>query len=137
MWLMVVEISPFMEAKNDRTVVLPDRTGWTLLRRTVKARSIDSLFTAWSTASLEENMRASSLWKIKISSQKKIPIATDVPTATFVANLAPFPLPAPSSFATLTLCTRARLDVRLKPSIRSTWYPSVRTQIHSHHRFCR
>lgn len=82
---------------------LPDRTGWTLLSKMVKARSIDSSFTASSTASLDENMSPSSLWNTMTSSQKKTPITTDVPTATPTANLAPFPFLAPSSFPTLTL----------------------------------
>lgn len=69
----------------------------------VKAKRIDNLFTACKTASLEENIKASSLWYIIINNQKKRPIMTDVTTDTIVANLAPFPLPAPSSFATLTL----------------------------------
>lgn len=38
-----------------------------------------------------------------MSSQKKRPMIVEVEAATMVANLAPFPLPAPSSFATLTL----------------------------------
>lgn len=40
---------------------------------------------------------------MKIKQQKKRPIINDVADATIVANLAPSPLPAPSSFATLTL----------------------------------
>lgn len=69
----------------------------------MKARRMESLLTAFKTGSLDENIRASSLWKKIMSSQKKRPITMDVVTATIVANLAPFPLPAPSSFATLTL----------------------------------
>lgn len=69
----------------------------------VNAKRIDNLFTAFKTASLEENNKASSLWYIIINNQKMRPIMIDVNTDTVVANLAPFPLPAPSSFATLTL----------------------------------
>ena len=88
---------------------LPERTGWTLLRRIVKAKRIESLFTSSSTGLLEENIKASSLWKYIINNQKKRPITIDVTTDTNVANLAPFPLPAPSSFETLTLYYHQKL----------------------------
>ena len=64
---------------------------------------MESLLTASRTGLLDENMRAISLSKIIIKNQKNTPITADVVTATAVANLAPFPLPAPSSLATLTL----------------------------------
>ena len=69
----------------------------------VNAKRIESLLTAASTSSLDVKIKASSLWKIIISSQNMRPIIVDVVTATMVANLAPFPLPAPSSLETLTL----------------------------------
>ena len=68
----------------------------------VNAKRIDILLTNCKIASLEENIKASSLWKINISIKKKTPIVIEVTTDTIVANLAPFPLPAPSSFETLT-----------------------------------
>lgn len=43
-----------------------------------------------------------------MSTQKKSPITSDVTDDTIVANLAPFPLPAPSSFATRTLQTTTK-----------------------------
>lgn len=69
----------------------------------VKAKRSESLLTASNTISLLVNINASSLWNNMIKSQKIRPITVDVVTETIVANLAPFPLPAPNSFATLTL----------------------------------
>lgn len=83
--------------------ILPERTGWTLLRRTVKASRMESLLTAIKTASLEENINAIWLWRINIITQKDNPMINDCVTDTIVASLAPFPLPAPNSFATRTL----------------------------------
>lgn len=81
----------------------PDKTGWTLLRRIVTAKRNASPSTAWSTSLLDEKMYAILSRKIIISAQNTSPITVDSPTATMVANFAPFPFPAPSSFATLTL----------------------------------
>lgn len=75
-----------------------------LLSNTVKAKSIDSLFTASSTGWLVVNISPTLSCNNMIKTQKNSPTTVDVPTATPVANLAPFPFPAPSSFATLTLC---------------------------------
>lgn len=74
-----------------------------LLRRTVKANRSESLLTAFKTASLEEKIQAIWLWRSIIITQKNNPIINDCVTDTIVANLAPFPLPAPNSFATRTL----------------------------------
>lgn len=41
-----------------------------------------------------------------IINQNKIPIAMEFNNDTLVASFAPFPFPAPSSFATRTLCRR-------------------------------
>lgn len=87
---------------------IPERIGWTLLRRIVKAKRMESLLKAWSTGWLVVNMRASSLWKNIISTQNIRPIMDDCVTDTIVANLAPFPFPAPSSFATRTLCLETK-----------------------------
>lgn len=67
------------------------------------AKRIESLLTASRTGLLEEKMIPISLCKITIIRQKTSPIIVDVVTETIVANFAPFPFPAPSSFATLTL----------------------------------
>lgn len=48
-------------------------------------------------------MRANLSWKPRTSAKKTMPIAVEVTTETTVENLAAFPLPAPSSLATLTL----------------------------------
>lgn len=69
----------------------------------MNAKRIESLLTASRTGSLEVNIQVNLSWKNIISSQKTRPMITDVVTDTIVANLAPFPFPAPSSFATLTL----------------------------------
>lgn len=74
-----------------------------LLSRMVKAKRKDSFSTASSTGVLEVKMRANLSWRAITRIQKQMPIADDVTTDTMVANLAPLPLPAPSSFATLTL----------------------------------
>lgn len=74
-----------------------------LLRSMVKANRMESLLTATKTASLEENIQAILLWKSIIITPKNNPIINDCVTDTIVANLAPFPLPAPNSFATRTL----------------------------------
>lgn len=77
--------------------------GWTLLSKIVIARRKLISSTAWITSVLDVNMYANLLWSIKISTQKKRPMTVDCATETFVANFAALPLPAPSSFATLTL----------------------------------
>lgn len=69
----------------------------------MNARRTISLLTSFKTGALEENINARSLWKKIINNQKKRPMIIDVITDTTAANLAPFPLPAPSSFATRTL----------------------------------
>lgn len=74
-----------------------------LLRRTVKAKRTESLLTALRMTGLVVKMYANLSWKAMISDQKKIPITKEVTTETLVANLAAFPLPAPSSFDTRTL----------------------------------
>ena len=69
----------------------------------MKASKMESLLTSSMTGGLVEKMKANLSWNMRTSSQKQRPIATDVITATVVANFAPLPFPAPSSFATLTL----------------------------------
>eukprot|EP01018_Ginkgo_biloba_P028674 Gb_13399 [translate_table: standard] len=51
---------------------------------------------------LSVNIKATSLRKKKMRTQNTRPMALDVATETITANFAPFPFPAPSSFATLT-----------------------------------
>lgn len=85
----------------------------------VNARRRDSLSTASITTELEVKMKANLSWRAIMRRQKKRPITEDVTTDTMVANLAPLPLPAPSSFATrtLTLANREEIsqqDKRLK-----------------------
>ena len=53
--------------------------------------------------SVEEKRRPNLSLDITIKQQKRMPITNDVVDDTMAANLAPFPLPPPSSFATLTL----------------------------------
>lgn len=103
---------------NLRQIRLPERIGWTLLRRTVKAKRRERWLTASRTGLLEVKIRAISLWNSNISSQKTRPITTDSHTDTIVANLAPFPFPAPSSFATLTLHHTHFINIQ---SPRSRW----------------
>lgn len=81
----------------------PERIGWTLLRRMVTAKSKERLSTASRTSVLDVKINA--IWRcnIIISAQKNKPIMVDCTTDTIDANLAAFPFPAPSSFATLTL----------------------------------
>ena len=69
----------------------------------MKASRIESLLTAIKTSSLEEKIQAIWLWKSIMITQKNNPMIKDCVTDTIVANLAPLPLPAPSSFATRTL----------------------------------
>ena len=65
----------------------------------MKVKRIESLLNSSSTGLLDVNKRAISLLKNIVISQKKRPITMDSDTDTKAANLAPFPLPAPSSFA--------------------------------------
>ena len=74
-----------------------------LLRSMVKASRSESLSTAASRTALVVKMRAILSWRPMINTQKKSPIAIEVVDDTMAANLAPFPLPAPSSLATRTL----------------------------------
>lgn len=69
----------------------------------MKAKRRERWETASKTGGLDVKMRAISLWNTIISSQNISPITIDSHTDTMVANLAPFPFPAPSSLATLTL----------------------------------
>lgn len=46
-----------------------------------------------------------------IRDQKTRPTVVDVATETMVANLAPFPLPAPSSLATRTLRSHPKVSI--------------------------
>lgn len=69
----------------------------------MKAKRSLSLSTTSRRGSLDENKRAILRLKIMIIEKNKMPIIKDVNTDTVVANLAPFALPAPSSFSTLTL----------------------------------
>lgn len=69
----------------------------------VTAKSTDRLSTASRTSALVVKIYAILSWRSMMSTQKKSPIILDCVTDTIVANLAAFPFPAPSSFATLTL----------------------------------
>lgn len=73
------------------------------LRRTVKANNIASSLTIWITEELDVKIKARFLLKDTITNQNINPTNKVVTTETTVANLAPFALPAPSSFATRTL----------------------------------
>lgn len=69
----------------------------------MRASKTEMLSTASITASLDEKIIASLLWKISARKLAKRLIRKDIAVDTIVANLAPFPLAAPSSLATLTL----------------------------------
>ena len=75
------------------------------LRRMVNASNSASSFTIAITEELDVKIIASLSWKAKIIDQKKSPTTREVNTDTNEANLAPFALPAPISFATRTLCS--------------------------------
>lgn len=85
---------------------IPESTGWTPLRRIVRASKTEMSSTALITASLDVKIVASLSWKISVSRLKKTLIRKDVAVDTNIANLAPRPLPAPSSLATLTLANK-------------------------------
>ena len=89
-----------------------------LLRRMVTPRRTDSLSTIFSTLSLDVKSKPYLSWKTNIREQNKIPISVDVPTDTMVANFAPFPLPAPSSFATRTLAPQETIKIRNQKSFK-------------------
>lgn len=82
---------------------IPESTGWIPFRRMVRASRTEMLSTASITAPLDEKITASLLWKISARKLAKRLIRKDIAVDTIVANLAPFPLAAPSSLATLTL----------------------------------
>lgn len=103
--------SDFLNRKNKK-IKIPERTGWTLLSRVVNAKSRESLSAAWITAGLEVKMSANVSWSCMMRAQKMSPIADEVITDTTVANFAPLPLPAPSSFATRTLALQKRSLVK-------------------------
>jgi len=83
-----------------------------LLRRMVTPRRTDSLSTIFSTLSLDVKSKPYLSWKTNIRKQKEIPMSVDIPTDTTVANFAPFPLPAPSSFATRTLAPQETIKIK-------------------------
>lgn len=80
-----------------------------LLSRMVKANRTASLLAASIITGLAVKKRGNLSCKTRISNQNKSPITKDVAADTMVANLAPFPLPAPNSLETLTLqqCVRS------------------------------
>lgn len=75
----------------------------------MRASRTERLSTAWITASLVVNIIASLSWRINARKLMKRLIMKDVVVDTIVANLAPFPLDAPNSFATLTLVKNLRM----------------------------
>lgn len=81
----------------------PERTGWMLFKRMVMASRLERESTASTTSVLLEKISAILPWNRTMTRHIAIPITVDCATETIVANLAAFPLPAPSSFATLTL----------------------------------
>lgn len=82
---------------------VPDSTGWTLFSSIETANRGDKSPTALATSSFEVKIYASFSLKNKKNKNRRNPIVNDVRTIMFTANFAPFALPFPSSFATLTL----------------------------------
>lgn len=69
----------------------------------MKANRTERLSTEFRTASLDEKIEPIWSWRNTMNTVKNNPTINDSVIDTSVANLAPLPLPAPSSFATRTL----------------------------------
>lgn len=78
------------------------------------AKRNESLSTSASTSLLDVNINATLSWRIMMITHKMRPINVDCATDTMVANPAPLPFPAPSSFATLTLEIVCHRNYQLK-----------------------
>ena len=91
----------------------------------MRASRTEILSTASITAPLDEKIIASLLWKISARKLAKRLIRKDVAVDTIVANLAPFPLAAPSSLATLTLVNKEGTVINsLREVLAVRWYYS-------------
>lgn len=80
----------------------PERTGWTQLQRIVVANKNANPPTILITGVLDVKIIESLSGKTITIDQKKIPNAKVFNNATFMANIARLPFPAPSTFATRT-----------------------------------
>lgn len=84
-------------------ILVPDNTGWMLLRNMVAARRYPSLAVALTTTSSPVKSRGICFLAARATAVKITPMAADVAVATTTENLAAFGWLAPSSFDTRTL----------------------------------
>lgn len=92
-----------MKKMRIEVINLPERTGWTLLRRMEIANNGDRLPTSMATARLVVYIYARFPPMNRKSKKNTNPIANDIERIILIENFAVFELPLPSSFATLTL----------------------------------
>ena len=84
-------------------VLVPDSTGWMLLRNVVAARRYPSLAVSLTTEPSPVKSRGICFLAARATAVKTNPMAEDVIVATTTENLAAFGWLAPSSFETRTL----------------------------------
>jgi hypothetical protein len=84
-------------------ILVPDSTGWMLLRNMVATRRYPSLAVSLTTAASPVKSRGISFLAARAIAVKTSPMAADVVVATTTENLAAFGWLAPSSFETRTL----------------------------------
>ena len=84
-------------------VLVPDSTGWMLLRNMVAARRYPNLAVSLTTAPSPVKSRGICFLAARATAVKTNPMAVDVVVATTTENLAAFGWLAPNSFETRTL----------------------------------
>jgi len=84
-------------------ILVPDSTGWMLLRNVVAARRYPSLAVSLTTEPSPVKSRGICFLAARATAVKTNPMAEDVVVATTTENLAAFGWLAPSSFETRTL----------------------------------
>ena len=107
-------------------VLVPDSTGWMLLRNMVAARRYPSLAVSLTTAPSPVKRRGICFLAARATAVKTNPMAADVVVATTTENLAAFGWLAPSSFETRTLTRNDHRKGELRVSVVSTanrWEP--------------
>ena len=101
-------------------VLVPDSTGWMLLRNMVAARRYPSLAVSLTTAPSPVKRRGICFLAARATAVKTNPMAADVAVATTTENLAAFGWLAPSSFETRTLTRNDHRKGELRVSVPPT-----------------
>ena len=101
-------------------ILVPDSTGWMLLRNVVAARRYPSLAVSLTTEPSPVKSRGICFLAARATAVKTNPMAEDVVVATTTENLAAFGWLAPSSFETRTLTRNDHRKGELRVSVPPT-----------------